>query len=91
MDYIKVQGPSGCSSSLSWNGQTYNADADAIFTVPIDAYSNLVEAGFIAVGSAIDVADPSPAPVSTPAIADPGVQPAGQDFVAADATGPTSP
>lgn len=66
MSDIKMKGAADCSASLSWGGQTYEADADAVFTVPVEAYADLIQSGFVAVGSAADAVAVAPA-VAVPA------------------------
>lgn len=41
-----VVGPENTHGSLSWNGTTYEADSDGVFTVPAAALADLAGHGF---------------------------------------------
>lgn len=50
MSYIKVRGPEGCADTLSFDGQSYQADKKGVFTVPVEAHAHLIRHGFTAIG-----------------------------------------
>jgi hypothetical protein len=54
MSDIKMQGPDNCANSLSWGGNEYQANKKGVFTVPAEAYGELLLHNFVAIG---DVAD----------------------------------
>ena len=50
MSDIKMRGPTGASSTLSHDGNTFKADKKGVFTVPFEAYEILSRHGFTAIG-----------------------------------------
>lgn len=54
MSDIKMTGPEGCADSLSWGGNSYTAGKKGAFTVPVEAYADLLQHGFVAVGDVPD-------------------------------------
>jgi hypothetical protein len=54
MSDIKMRGPEDCAPTLSYAGETYGADKKGVFTVPVEAYGQLIGQGFTAVGDAPD-------------------------------------
>ena len=46
MSDIKVRGPKGCAKTLSFDGQTYTAGKQSVFTVPYEAWDHLQRHGF---------------------------------------------
>ena len=54
MSDIKMKGPQDCASTVSWGGNDYTANGKGVFTVPVEAYSDLLDHDFIAVGNPPD-------------------------------------
>jgi hypothetical protein len=56
MSDIKMIGPDNCAPTVSWNGQDFAANKKGVFTVPVEAYADLLQHDFVAIGDVADAA-----------------------------------